>query len=273
MQRNHSATKNETRREQAQQAADAALAAAEKAAEAAGRAARTAAEWAAPRAEQAYHTAARKAAPYARKAGVKAEHWADVAHGAIVGAAIPAIVAAFERAANEPEEEEVPIVAKRNNTWAKVLVPVLIAGAAGAALVIWARRDPGRDAWAGDDDEWDFGGEADFQARLRRDVNRAVDATTAAAKKAATVVAAAAETVAEEASPYVEKATAAAKEEAEKLRDSLAAARSRAAHGIADTFDDAEDVWEDEGGPAEDAPAPAAAKKPRSPRKPASPKE
>jgi hypothetical protein len=229
-------------------------------------------------------------------------------------------LSAFDRAA----EVEIPVESHRKggSTWAKVLVPVLIAGAAGAALVMWAKRDPGKDAWAGDDDEWEFEGEDDFTAKLRRDVNRAADATSAAAKRAAEAVASAAGLVAEQAgptvtkakdvavteakklaeqagpyvdkakeqagpyvdkavvaasaaaakareaaTPVVEKAKEAAASEAERLKANVEAARHRAATGLADTLDDAEDVWEDEGGPAEDAPAPAAVKKPRAPRK------
>ena len=327
-------------RKQATEAAEVAREAAERAADAAGKAARTAKdwaeprlettwseakEWAAPRAEKAFHNAAKKAKPYAHKAGTKAEQWVDVAHGAIVGAAIPAVISAFDRAAQE--EEDYP-ERRGGNTWAKVLIPVLIAGAAGAALVIWAKRDPGRDEWAGDDDDWEFNGEDDFSSKLRRDVNRAADATAAAAKKAADAVAVAAGTVAEQAGPtyvkakdaavaeakklaeqagpyvdrakeqagpyvdkavvaassaaakardaagpVVEKAKATAVTEAERLKANVEAARHRAAVGLADTLDDAEDVWEDEGGPVEDGTAPAAVKKPRAPRKPAAPKE
>lgn len=316
-------------RKQATEAAEVAREAAERAADAAGKAARTAKdwaeprietswseakEWAAPRAEQAFHTAAKKAKPYVRKAGTKAEQWVDVAHGAIVGAAIPAVLSAFDRAAQE--EEDYP-ERRGGNTWAKVLIPVLIAGAAGAALVIWAKRDPGRDEWAGDDDDWEFNGEDDFSSKLRRDVNRAADATAAAAKKAADAVAVAAGAVAEQAgpmvdkakeqaapyvdkavvaassaaakardaaapvvekareaaTPVVEKAKATAVTEAERLKANVEAARHRAAVGIAETLDDAEDVWEDEGGPLDDGTTPAAVKKPRAPRKPAAPKE
>lgn len=288
-------------RAEANDAAEAARHAAERAAEAAAKAAKAAKEWATPRVEHAYEEAkdwaapkvektyrgaARKATPYVKKAGAKTEEWVDVARGAIVGAAIPAVIAAFERAAAEEIEE--PVAARRNNhTLAKVLIPVLIAGAAGAALVIWARRDPGRDEWAGDDDEWDFTGDADFPTRLRRDVNKAVDVTIDVAKRTAATVAEQAgpyvERVKEEAGPYVDRAAAAAsaaaaaaaaraKQEASKLREGVVEARTRAAHGLADTFDDAEDVWEDEGGPVEDQATgdveTPAAKKPRAPRKP-----
>src|SRR5690606_34408345 len=160
-------------RKQALEAAEAAREAAERAADAAGRAAHTAKtwagprvkdakewaaprvehaledarEWAAPRARGAYKAAARKANPYAKKAGAKAEQWVDYAQGALVGAAIPAVLAAFDRAAEEEHHE------RRGFPWGAVLIPAVIAGAAGAALVMWAKRDPGRDEWAGDD-EW-----------------------------------------------------------------------------------------------------------------------
>ena len=157
-------------RKQALDAAETAREAAERAADAAGKAARTAKdwagprvkdakdwasprlehawddarEWATPRARSAYKSAARKANPYAKKAGAKAEQWVDYAQGALVGAAIPAVLAAFDRAAEDDRPE------RRGFPWAAVLIPAAIAGAAGAALVMWAKRDPGRDEWAGD---------------------------------------------------------------------------------------------------------------------------
>jgi hypothetical protein len=111
-------------RKQAFDAAESAREAAERAADAAGKAARTAKEWAGPRAErakdwaeprvdeakgwaaprakkvarQAKSNAARKVSPYAHKAGDAAGHWVDVARGALVGAAIPAVVSAIYRA-------------------------------------------------------------------------------------------------------------------------------------------------------------------------------
>lgn len=325
MQRRWDGTDAEKYRKQAIDAAEVARDAAERAADAAGKAARTAKEWAeprvkhakdwaaprvestwseakdwaAPRAEQVVHTAAKKAKPYVKKATNKTEHWVEVAQGAIVGAAIPAVLAAFDRAADE-DLYEAP--RKGGSTWAKVLIPVLIAGAAGAALVIWAKRDPGKDEWAGDDDEWEFEGEDDFPARLRRDVNKAADATAAAARRAAEAVTSAASVVAEQAGPYVdkavdkareqatpyvdkavvaassaatrakdaatpvvEKAKATATSEAERIKANVEAARHRAATGLADALDDAEDVWEDEGGTPDDSAAPAVAKKPRKP--------
>jgi len=361
MQRRWDGTDAEKYRKQAIDAAETARDAAERAADAASKAARTAKEWAEPRvktakewavprventwaeakewatpkAEHVVQTAAKKAKPYVKKATNKTEHWVEVAQGAIVGAAIPAVLSAFDRAADE-DRYEAP--RKGGSTLAKVLIPVLIAGAAGAALVMWAKRNPTKDGWAGDDDEWEFEGDDDFPTRLRRDVNKAADATAAAARRAGEAVASAASMVAEQAGPtyakakdatvaeakrlaeqagpyvdkakeqatpyvdkavvaastaaarakdaatpvvdrakevagpVVEKAKATAVTEAERLRANVEAARHRAAVGLADTLDDAEDVWEDEGGPAEDAPAPAAVKKPRAPRKPAAKK-
>jgi hypothetical protein len=346
MQRRWDGTDAEKYRKQAMDAAETARDAAERAAEAASKAARTAKEWAeprvkhakewaaprvestwsdakdwaTPRAEHVVQAAAKKAKPYVKKATNKTEHWVEVAQGAIVGAAIPAVLSAFDRAADEDSHES---QRKGGSTWAKVLIPVLIAGAAGAALVIWAKRDPGKDEWAGDDDDWEFEGEDDFSSRLRRDVNKAADATAAAAKRAAEAVTSAASMVAEQAgptytkakdatvaeakklaeqagpfvdkakeqatpyvdkavvaastaatrakeaaAPVVERAKATATNEAERIKANVEAARHRAATGLADALDDAEDVWEDEGGTLEDGPAPAAAKKPRAPRKP-----
>lgn len=366
MQRRWDGTEADKYRKQAIEAAEAARDAAERAADAAGKAARTAKEWAeprvkhardwaaprvestwsdakdwaTPRAEHVVQSAAKKAKPYVKKATNKTEHWVEVAQGAIVGAAIPAVLSAFDRAADE-DTHDAP--RKGGSTWAKILIPVLIAGAAGAALVIWAKRDPGKDDWAGDDDEWEFEGEDDFPARLRRDVNKAADATAAAAKRAAEAVTSAASVVveqagptytkakdatvaeakklAEQAGPYVdrakeqaapyvdrakaqagpyvdkaviaastaatrakdattpiverakeaagpvvEKAKATAASESERLKTNVEAARHRVAVGLADTLDDSEDVWEDDGG--DDTPA-TAVKKPRAPRKPA----
>src|SRR5664279_5382849 len=166
----------ESAREAAERAADAASKAARSAKQWAGPRVEEAKEWATPRAEKAARTAARKASPYVHKAGDSAGHWVDVARGALVGAAIPAVVSAIDRAGEEESDR------RGGGTWAKVLIPVVIAGAAGAALVAWARRDRGRDDWAGDDD-WEFSGEeGDFQAKLRHDVNRAADSAAGAAK-------------------------------------------------------------------------------------------
>ena len=228
-----------------QQAHEAAVAA-RKAADAAARAAREARDWARPRAEQAYKTGARKAKPYVHRAGDKAEHWADVVHGAIVGAAIPAVISAVDRAAEEPDAR------RSSNTWAKVAVPMVLAAAVGAALVVWARRDPRRDEWSADD-KWElFGDEGDFPSRLRHDINKTVDLTTDAAKKSAEAVAGAAAVVGEKAAPVVAQVKETAVAQGRKVASSVEAARFRAAEAL----DDVEDVWEDE--VAEETPKPRA---------------
>ncbi|PKQ27215.1 MAG: hypothetical protein CVT64_01915 [Actinobacteria bacterium HGW-Actinobacteria-4] len=288
-------------RAQAQEAAEAAVEAAQHAAVAAKKAARraqewagpqyeSAKEWAAPRAEKAYHAGARKAKPYVERAGGKAEHWADVVHGAIVGSAIPAVLHAVDNAAREEDDE-------RGINWGAIVIPMVIAAAAGAALVAWARRDPGRDSWAGEDEEWEFSSDGDFKDQLRHNINKAADTATAATKKAVAAATAAAgaagEAVAERAGPVAERAKSEAhkladraapvaeraKSEAHKLADlaapaaerakaeaarvvsNLEAARSRAAAEVAHTIDDAEDVWEDEPAASDDAPSPAEVKK------------
>lgn len=223
-----------------QQAHEAAVAA-RKAADVAAKAAREARDWARPRAEQAYKTGARKAKPYVHRAGDKAEHWADVVHGAIVGAAIPAVMSAVDRAAADPED-------RRNNTWAKVGIPMVIAAAVGAALVVWARRDPRRDEWSADD-EWElFGDEGDFPSRLRHDINKTVDITTDVAKKGAGAVAGAAAVVSEKAAPVVAQVKDTAVAQGRKVASSVESVRFRAAEAI----DDVEDVWEDEVAPVID---------------------
>jgi hypothetical protein len=224
-----------------QQAHEAAVAA-RKAADVAAKAAREARDWARPRAEQAYKSGARKAKPYVHRAGDKAEHWADVVHGAIVGAAIPAVMSAVDRAAADPED-------RRNNTWAKVAIPMVIAAAVGAALVVWARRDPQRDEWSADD-EWElFGDEGDFPSRLRHDINKTVDLTTDVAKKGAEAVAGAAAVVSEKAAPVVAQVKDTAVAQGRKVASSVESVRFRAAEAI----DDVEDVWEDEVAPVVEA--------------------
>ena len=287
---------------QAAEAAAAARAAATEAAVAAAQAAARAKDWAGPQVDQAkewlgprakhlYSEGARRAEPYVRKAGNRAGDWSDAIHAAVVGAAIPAVIAAVDSAAHADDEPQ------NRNVWPKVLIPALLVGAAAAALVVWARRDPGRDTWAGEDDEWEFADDAAFKDQLRDGVNRAADAAVDAAKRAASAAtsaaSAAAEVVTEKAGPTVTKvkdtAVTAAKEvadaagpavtkvkdtavaEAKKVKDAASDARAKAAAGLADTFDDAEDVWEDEGGTNEDGltpvekvePAKPAARKPR----------
>jgi hypothetical protein len=275
----HDSIDVEKYRAQAQEAAAAAVEAAQQAALAAKKAARRAGEWAgpqydlakewaAPRAEKAYHAGARKAQPYVERAGGKAEHWADVVHGAIVGSAIPAVLHAVDNAARDEEDD-------RGVNWGAIVVPVIIAAAAGAALVAWARRDPGRDSWAGEDEEWEFSTDGDFKDQLRHNINKAADSATAATKKAVAAASAAAgaagEAVVDRAGPVADRARAEvhkladraapaaerARAEAARVVSNLEAARNRATAEVVNTIDDAEDVWEDEPAPSEPSrPAP-----------------
>ncbi len=201
--------------------------------------------WAKPRAKKAYHLGARKAEPYVRKAGDAATRWADVAHAAIVTAAIPAAVNAVGHAAEDPDD--------RGRSWGKTLIPLALVGAATAAVVVWARRDPGRDAWAGEDDEWELAGDDDFKQQLREKVNKATDAAVDAAKRASEAAASAAATVKEQAGPTVEKV----KEQGKKLADqassqidgvraSVDGVRDRATTAAEDALDDAAAVWDDD---------------------------
>jgi hypothetical protein len=293
---------------QAAEAAAAARAAASEAAAAAAQAAARAKDWAGPqvdnakewlgpRAKHLYAEGARRSEPYVRKAGHRVGDWSDALHAAVVGAAIPAVIAAVDNAAHSEDEPS------HKSVWPKVLVPALLVGAATAALVVWARRDPGRDTWAGEDDEWEFADDSAFKEQLRDGVNRAADAAVDAAKRAAAAASAAAsvaaEVVTEKAGPAAAKvkdsAVTAAKEvaeaagpavtkvkdtavaEAKKVRGAAEDARAKAAAGLAETFDDAEDVWEDEGGTNDDGLTPVehvepVAKKPAAPRKPRTPK-
>jgi hypothetical protein len=141
--------------------------------------------------------------------------------------------------------------ARRNNTWVKVAVPMVVAAAVGAALVVWARRDPNRRDWHGDD-EWELlAVEGDFPTRLRHDINKTADLTTGAAKKAAGAVAEAANTVGEKAGPVVAQVKDFTAEQSRRVAAGVESARSKAA----ETLEDVEDVWEDEGAALE-APAP-----------------
>lgn len=205
--------------------------------------------WGAPKAERAYHAGARKASPYVRRAGDRATEWSDIAHAAIVGAAIPAVISAVESAAVEPK--------KKSGGVGKVLVAGALVAAGTAALVVWARRDPGRDEWAGDD-EWQFDTDGDVKQQLRDNVNKAVDQVTSVAKKGADAATTAGKEAFDKASPAIDKVAGQAQEaldkvkstassEAEKVKTEIEEARSRATHAAVDAIDDAEDVWEDEG--------------------------
>lgn len=293
---------------QAAEAAAAAKVAAGEAAAAAAQAAARAKDWAGPQVEQArewlgprakhlYASSARHAEPLVRRAGSRAADVSDAIHAAVVGAAIPAVLAAVDSAAHADEES------KHRSVWPKVVIPAMLIGAATAALVVWARRDPGHDTWAGEDDEWEFADDNGFKDQLRDGVNRAADAATDAAKRAAAAASAAASAaaevvtekagpaatrvkdtavaeakkVAEAAGPAVSKVKDTAVAEAKKVKEAAVDARDKAAAGLAEAFDDAEDVWEDEGGSGEDGLTPVehveptpvkkpAARKPRTPK-------
>ncbi|WP_061961305.1 hypothetical protein [Demequina flava] len=238
-------------------------------------------DWAAPKAQTAYHQGARKASPYVRRAGLKAQEWTDIAHAAIVGAAIPAVIGAVESAAEEP---------KKKSGFGKVVIAGALVAAGTAALVVWARRDPGRDAWAGEDDEWELETDPDLTQKVRDGVNKAVDTVTGAAKQGAdkaTVLSKDAlekagptiDKVKEQAGPALDKVKAQTDDavnkvksqtddavnkvrstldsETEKVKSSVDTARSRATNAAVDVIDDAEDVWEDEGGSDETGETPA----------------
>jgi len=308
-----SAKAHKAAQEYQKQAAEAAAAAKIAAAEAAAAAAQAAArakdwagpqveqakEWLGPRAKHLYASGARHASPYVRRVGSRASDVTDAIHAAVVGAAIPAVLAAVDSAAHADEEP------RHRSVWPKVVVPAMLVGAAAAALVVWARRDPGRDTWAGEDDEWEFADDAGFKDQLRDGVNRAADAAADAAKRAAAAATAAASAAAEvvtekagpaaarvkdtavseakkvagAAGPAVAKVKDTAVAEAKKVKDAAVEARGKATDAIADAFDDAEDVWEDEGGTNDDGLTPvehvepASAKKAPAARKPRSPKE
>lgn len=232
-------------------------------------------EWAKPRAKKAYRMGARKAVPLVEGASDRAERWADAAHAAIVGSIIPAVVSAA-RGAAEPERER-----DRGPNWGAILIPTVLAVAAGAAVVAWAKRDPGPDHWAeGDEDEWEFVSDQRRRlAKARTSINEAVTAAEDAVKHAAALTASAAgsayssaseavgptvDKVKDEAVKTSKKVADAAGPTAKKVRDeavktskkvansasaqgkkvakSASAARAKAEAAV----DDVEDVWEDE---------------------------
>ena len=126
------------------------------------------------------------------------------------------MLAAVDSAAHSEDEPE------SKSVWPKIVIPAMLVGAAAAALVVWARRDPGRDTWAGEDDEWEFADDSAFKDQLRDGVNRAADAATDAAKRAAgaasAAASAAAEVITEKAGPAVTKVKDTAVAEAEEGR-------------------------------------------------------
>ncbi|WP_062070553.1 hypothetical protein [Demequina sediminicola] len=265
-----------TAKSAAQEAGVSAKAAAKRAQEWAGPQVKQAKDWAAPRAQKAYHSGARKASPYVSRAGAKASEWTNIAHAAIVGAAIPAVVSAVENAAEEP---------KKKGNLGKIVIAGALVAAGTAALVVWARRDPGRDAWAGEDEEWELESDAGLSQKLRYNVNKAVDGVSDVAKKGADKAqdlskdaldkaAPTIEKVKDTAGPTIDKVKSTADEtigrvkatvdtETEKVKSSVDTARSRATNAAVDVIDDAEDVWEDEGGSDESGETPAEKKTPK----------
>lgn len=314
----------EQARQAAKQATVAAKKASHKAAQWAGPQLDAAVEWGKPRAKHAYHSGAQKAQPYVRKAGARASEWTDIAHAAIVGAAIPAVMDAVDDAAHDDDD--------RGNGWLKIFVPVALGVVAGAALIAWARRDPGRDDWAGEDEEWEFTSDASLKDQLRHNINKAADSATVVAKKAVgaagdaassasdalndkaspavakvkeTALPAAdrvrgtavteAKKVADKAGPAINKVRDTAVTEAKRVadaaglsvgkvkdsavtetkrvKDGIDEARQRATAEVVSTFDDAEDVWEDEAASGETPTvAKTADKKPSAAKKPAAKK-
>lgn len=241
-------------------------------------------DWTVPRAKRAYRTSARRATPYVEVAGERAERLADVVHNAVVNSAIPGILSAVRRAGREPEPE--PRRDDRDFPWLAVVIPLTVAVAAGAAVVAWARRDPGPEAWPERDEDWEFADEQRARiAHARTSINKAVDsaeeslrhagevvASTAAAAGAAIAEAAvpAARKVRDAAVPAVRKVKEAAvpaaqwvRDEsgpmAQRVRDTVRTARKRATGEVVSAMDDIEDVWGDDG-PDE----PADKRKPRS---------
>jgi len=262
-------------------------------------------EWAKPRAEKVVRASAQKAEPYVAAAGTRAENIADAIHAAIVGSVIPAVVGAVHDVGQKPSGKD----DDKGFNWGAVVIPAVVAAAAGAALIAWARRDPGVDGWAGEEDEeWEFAGDSQRTTQVKDSINKAADsaenilrqvggAAAAAASAAAAAVmesvgpaagrvkdaagpaaakvkeaaGPAAAKVMEAAAPAAAKVKEAAIKEAKKVRETIEAARNKATEGVSGTIDDVEDVWEDEGGAVDDS-LTAPIPKP-SARKPRAPKE
>ncbi len=233
-------------------------------------------DWAVPRAKKAYRTGARRATPFVAGAGGRAEHLADIIHDAVVGSVIPGVVEAVRRAGREPEPPP-PARKDRDFPWLAVIIPLTVAVAAGAAVVAWARRDPGPEAWPERDEDWEFADEQRARiARARTSINKAVDSAEEALRHAGEVVtstaSAAGAAIAEAAVPTVRKVRDAAvpaakwvRDEtgpaAQRVRETVRTARKRATGDVVFAMDDIEDVWgEDE--TAELRKPPAAKKKP-----------
>jgi hypothetical protein len=238
-------------------------------------------DWAVPRAKHAYHSGARRATPFVEGAGGRAEHLADIVHDAVVGSLIPGVVGAVRRAGREPEPPPEPAREDRDFPWLAVVIPLTIAVAAGAAVVAWARRDPGPEAWPERDEDWEFADEQRARiARARTSINKAVDSAEEALRHAGEVVtstaSAAGAAIAEAAVPTARKVRDAAgpaaqwvRDEtgpaAKRVRDTVRTVRKRASGDVVFAMDDVEDVWGDD--ETAELTKPAAAKKKPTPKK------
>ncbi len=242
-------------------------------------------DWTVPRAKKVYRTGARRATPFVEGAGGRAEHLADVIHDAVVGSVIPGVVDAVRRAGREPEPP--PAREDRDFPWLAVIIPLTVAVAAGAAVVAWARRDPGPEAWPERDEDWEFADEQRARiARARTSINKAVDSAEEALRHAGEVVtstaSAAGAAIAEAAVPTARKVRDAAVPAAQwvrdetgpaarRVRDTVRTVRKRATGDVVFAMDDVEDVWgEDETGELKKPPV--AKKKPAPKKKPSADK-
>ncbi len=291
--------------EQARRSADAARKAAHEAREWAEPRYEAARDWAVPRTKRAYRLGLRRATPYVEAAGERAEHVADAVHDAIVGSMIPGLIGAVKKAGREPERDE------RGFPWAAVAIPLTIAVAAGAAIVSWARRDPGPESWPERDEDWEFADEQRLRiAHARTSINKTVDSAETALRHAGEVVAstaaAAGAAIAEVAAPTARKvrdgaAPAARKVRdtavtearrvrdaagpvarkvrdeagpaAQKVRDTVRSVRKRATGEVVSAMDGVEDVWDDESAEAAEGKTSSAKKTSTSTSKPAAKKK
>lgn len=219
-------------------------------------AAHSAREWAEPRARRAYRKGVRRSAPYVQQAGGKAEDWADAAHAAIVGSAIPAVIDAFRKAGEEPVEKN-----ERKVPASAVVIPAALIGAAAAAVVVWAKSDPGPSAEDVDEDGNDRRTGLD---RARTQINEALTSAEETVGHVAQVVAttsgAAVSAVADAARPYADKVRDGAGPAMDKVKPTVdkvkktanaSATRARTAtRSVADevekAMEDFENVWGDE---------------------------
>ena len=247
--------------EQARHSADAARKAAHEAREWAEPRYEAARDWTVPRAKRAYRLGARRAAPIVESAGARAEHLTDVVHDAVVGSVIPGLVGAVKRAGRDPERDR----EDRSFPWLAVAIPLTIAVAAGAAIVSWARRDPGPESWPERDEDWEFADEQRLRiAHARTSINKAVDSAETTLRHAGDVVttsvAAAGAAIAEAAVPTARKVRDGAAPVARKVRD----ATVHEARRVRDATVPVAKKVRDEAGPAarkvRDAAGPAASR-------------